>query len=112
MELTFEFWYLLHISIIIATIAMSSGVGGAFLGMISIGLAELQEYHLIARCKVPPVAVGTSILVVVVTVLVASAGHFYAFFQEGSGKYNQGDFYRTRRNNRRTTWSQDITIDA
>ncbi|MFU8842706.1 MAG: hypothetical protein ACNA7V_02745 [Bacteroidales bacterium] len=91
MELTFEFWYLLPISIIIATIAMSSGVGGAFLGMISVGLAEMQEYHLIARCKVPPpVAVGTSILVVVVTVLVASAGHFYAFFQEGPGKYNQG----------------------
>lgn len=29
MELTFEFWYLLPISIVIATIAMSSGVGGA-----------------------------------------------------------------------------------
>ena len=29
MELTFEFWYLLPISIIIATIAMSSGLGGA-----------------------------------------------------------------------------------
>lgn len=29
MELTLEFWYLLPISIIIATIAMSGGVGGA-----------------------------------------------------------------------------------
>ncbi len=61
-----------------------AAIGGAFLGMISVGLAELQEYHLVARCKVPPpVAVGTSIFVVVITVLVASAGHFYAFFQEG-----------------------------
>jgi len=55
-------------------------VGGAFLGMISVGLAELQDYHLIARCRVPsPVAIATSIYVVVVTVTVASAGHFYHF---------------------------------
>lgn len=55
-------------------------VGGGFLGMISVGLAELQDYHLIARCRVPsPVAIATSIFVVVVTVLIASAGHFYHF---------------------------------
>lgn len=59
---------------------MFAAVGGAFVGMISVGLAELQEYHLVARCKVPtPVAVATSIFVVVVTVLVASIGHFYEF---------------------------------
>lgn len=57
-----------------------AGIGGALLGMISVGLAELQEYHLLARCKVPsPVAVATSIFVVVVSVLVASLGHFYSF---------------------------------
>ena len=34
----------------------------------------------LARCRVPsPVAVATSIFVVVVTVLIASAGHFYNF---------------------------------
>lgn len=67
-----------------------AAIGGAFVGMISVGLAELQEYHLVARCKVPPpVAVGTSIFVVVITVLVASAGHFYAFLHEGSETYNQ-----------------------
>ncbi len=55
-------------------------IGGWFLGMISVGLAELQEYELLARCRVPsPVAVATSIFVVVVTVLIASAGHFYNF---------------------------------
>ena len=58
-----------------------AGIGGAFVGMISVGLAELQEYHLVARCKVPaPVAVATSVFVVVITVLVASVGHFYEFF--------------------------------
>ena len=58
-----------------------AGIGGAFLGMISVGLAELQEYHLVAKCKVPaPVAIATSIFVVVATVLVASIGHFYEFF--------------------------------
>ncbi|MDZ7742255.1 MAG: TSUP family transporter [Bacteroidota bacterium] len=58
MELALEFWYLLPISIIIATIAMSSGV-------------------------------GTSIFVAMITLLVASAGHFYAFLQEGPETYNQ-----------------------
>ncbi len=57
-----------------------AAIGGAFLGAISVGLAELQEYHLIARCRVPSaVAVATSIFVVVVSVLVASLGHFYHF---------------------------------
>ena len=65
-------------------------IGGAFVGMISVGLAELQEYHLVARCKVPtPVAVATSIFVVVITVLVASAGHFYEFAKEGGEVLNQ-----------------------
>lgn len=67
-----------------------AALGGAFLGMISVGLAELQEYHLVARCKVPsPVAVATSIFVVVITVLVASAGHVYGFIQEGEGAFRE-----------------------
>ena len=67
-----------------------AAIGGAFLGMISVGLAELQEYHLVARCKVPtPVAIATSIFVVVITVLVASVGHFYAFSKEGSEVLSQ-----------------------
>lgn len=67
-----------------------AGVGGAFLGMISVGLAELQEYHLVAKCKVPtPVAVGTSVFVVVITVLFASVGHIYEFVKEGGDVINQ-----------------------
>ncbi len=59
---------------------MFAVIGAAFLGMISVGLAELQEYHLVARCRIPsPVAVATSIFVVVFTVLTASLGHFYNF---------------------------------
>jgi uncharacterized membrane protein YfcA len=61
-----------------------AAIGGAFFGMISVGLAELQEYHLVARCKVPTaVSVATSVFVVVVTAFVASVGHFYAFSKEG-----------------------------
>ena len=67
-----------------------AAIGGAFVGMISVGLAELQEFHLVARCKVPPpVAIGTSIFVVVITVLVASVGHFYEFAKEGDEVLNQ-----------------------
>ena len=69
---------------------MYAAVGGAFLGMISVGLAELQEYHLVAKCKVPPrVAVATSIFVVVITVLVASIGHFYEFVNAGNAVFGQ-----------------------
>jgi uncharacterized protein len=63
---------------------MFAAIGGVFFGMISVGLAELQEYHLVARCKVPTaVSVGTSVFVLVVTALVASIGHFYEFAKEG-----------------------------
>ena len=57
-----------------------AAVGGAFLGAISVGLAELQEYHLMARCRVPPpVAVATSLFVVLISVVAASVGHAYHF---------------------------------
>jgi uncharacterized protein len=48
-----------------------AAIGGVFLGMISVGLAELQEYRLVARCRLPtPVAVATSIFVVKVAIAV------------------------------------------
>jgi len=65
-------------------------IGSTFVGMISVGLAELLEYHLVARCKVPtPVAVATAIFIVVVTVFVASLGHLYEFAKEGGDVLNQ-----------------------
>ncbi len=55
--------------------------------MISVGLAELQEYHLVAKCRVPsPVAVATSIFVVVTTVLIAVLAHGYAFLNSAGSK--------------------------
>ena len=57
-----------------------ASLGGATVGLISVGLGEMMDYILISRCKVPtPVAVGTAVFCVVVTVLVASLGHFYEF---------------------------------
>ena len=61
-----------------------AGVGALFLGMISTGLGELNGYFLLRRCRVPSrVAVGTSVFVVAVTVLLASTGHFIKFTQAG-----------------------------
>jgi len=59
---------------------MLAGLGGALLGMISVGLAELQMYHLMGRCNVPSaVAVATTIFVVVITLFVASSGYLFFF---------------------------------
>ncbi|MDP6579876.1 MAG: sulfite exporter TauE/SafE family protein [Vicinamibacterales bacterium] len=54
--------------------------GGTLLGLVSVGLAELLEYHLIVISLVPPpVAVATSILVVFAATLTAAGGHLYTF---------------------------------
>lgn len=59
-----------------------AGIGGMFLGMISTGLGELNGYFLLQRCRVPSkVSVATSVFVVALTALVASAGHFVRFTQ-------------------------------
>ena len=68
-----------------AVAAVYSTIGGAFLGMISVGLAELMEYQMVAKCRIPPpVAVATSIFMVVVAVLAASVGHVISFVSAGS----------------------------
>ena len=57
-----------------------TAVGAALLGMISVGLAELQGHHLIVRCRMPtPVAVATTVFVVATAVSAASVGHMYSF---------------------------------
>ncbi len=61
-----------------------SGIGALFMGMISTGLGEMNGFFLLQRCRVPSkVAVATSVLIVAVTALVASVGHFYSFMQQG-----------------------------
>jgi uncharacterized membrane protein YfcA len=66
-----------------------AGVGGLFVGMISTGLGELNGYFLLQRCRVPSkVSVATSVFVVALTALSASAGHFYRFSQAGDEVLN------------------------
>ena len=61
-----------------------SGIGGLFLGMVSSGLGELNGYFLLQRCRVPSsVAVATSVFVVAITALIASAGHVFQVAQGG-----------------------------
>lgn len=61
-----------------------AGIGGLFVGMISTGLGELNGYFLLQRCRVPSaVSVATSVFVVAVTAITASAGHLYKFATSG-----------------------------
>ncbi|MCD4681859.1 MAG: hypothetical protein K8R86_01140 [Bacteroidales bacterium] len=53
MEISFELWYLLPVSILIATIAMSSGIGGAVF---------FSPLFMLALKLDPIVAVGTALL--------------------------------------------------
>jgi hypothetical protein len=61
-----------------------AGVGGLFVGLISTGLGELDEYFLLRRCRVPSkVSVATSVFVVALTALTASLGHLFRFVRVG-----------------------------
>ena len=63
---------------------VTAGVGGLFVGLISTGLGELNDYFLLRRCKVPSrVGVATSVFVIAVTVLVASGSHVVRFVETG-----------------------------
>lgn len=69
---------------------VSGGIGGLFVGLISTGLGELNDYFLLKRCRVPSrVAVATSVFVIAVTVLVASGGHVVRFASAGEETLNQ-----------------------
>jgi len=62
----------------------TAGLGGLFVGMISTGLGEVNEFFLLKRCRVPsPVSVATSVFVVAVTALAGSAGHVTNFVRLG-----------------------------
>lgn len=61
-----------------------SGLGGFFMGLISSGLGELNGYFLLQRCRVPSsVSVATTVFVVAITALAASAGHLVQIAQDG-----------------------------
>ena len=62
-----------------------AGIGALFLGMVSTGLGEMNGYCLLQRCRVPSkVSVATSVFIVAVTALIASAG-IVARFAQGGG---------------------------
>lgn len=66
-----------------------AGIGGLFVGLISTGLGELNGYFLLQRCRVPSkVSVATSVFVVALTALSASAGHFVRFLSLGGDELN------------------------
>ena len=66
-----------------------AAVGGAFVGLISTGLGELNSYALVMRCRIPTrVTVATSVVVVAVTALAASVTHLAGFVQEGTSAMN------------------------
>lgn len=66
-----------------------AGIGGLFVGLISTGLGELNGYLLLQRCRVPSrVSVATSVFVVALTALSASAGHFARFLSLGGSELN------------------------
>ncbi len=61
-----------------------SGIGAFFMGVASSGLGELNGYFLLRRCRVPSsVSVATTVFVVSVTALAASAGHVVQIGQGG-----------------------------
>ncbi|MCD4821045.1 MAG: sulfite exporter TauE/SafE family protein [Methanococcoides sp.] len=58
-----------------------SSIGGLFVGMVSSGLGEANEYNLEQRLKMPPaIASGTSVFIVIVTALIASFVHVLDIF--------------------------------
>jgi len=68
---------------------MLCGTGALFMGMVSTGLGEMNGYFLLQRCRVPSkVSVATSVFVVAVTALIASAGHFAKFIRLGGDTLN------------------------
>ena len=61
-----------------------TGVGGFLTGMLSAGIGEVVMPQLVKRGGVPiPVAAGTSILIVIITVFCASFAHIAALIQGG-----------------------------
>jgi uncharacterized protein len=61
-----------------------TGVGALFLGLVATGLGELSCYFFLQRCHLPSkVAVATTVFLVALTSLPASAAHFLRFSRAG-----------------------------
>ena len=65
----------------------ATGIGGFFTGLMSVGIGEVVMYQLVKICRVPiPVAAATSILIVTVTIMLASFTHVLSLILEGGFK--------------------------
>lgn len=63
---------------------ITSGVGSAMEGLVSVGLGELLMPNLVKRCKIPvAVSAATSVFIIAVTVLVGSVTSIAALVQRG-----------------------------
>jgi uncharacterized membrane protein YfcA len=63
---------------------LSSWLGGMLVGMVSVGLGEINEYNFLKRLKLPvPAAAGTSIFIVAITAVVGVISHIAILTIEG-----------------------------
>lgn len=57
-----------------------SGMGGLSLGLISVGLGEINEYNFLKKMRMnPALAAGTSVFIIIVTAIFASLAHLLYF---------------------------------
>lgn len=69
---------------IVRHMRFSSWLGGMLVGMISVGLGEINEYNFLKRLKLPaPAAAGTSIFIVAITAIVGVISHLIILTVEG-----------------------------
>lgn len=62
-----------------------TAIGGFFVGLISTGLGELNDFFFLRTCKVSSkVATGTSVLIVAITAFIGGVSHFKYFFGMGN----------------------------
>lgn len=63
---------------------LPTGIGSFMTGMLSVGIGEVVMPQFVKKCGIPvPVAAGTSILVVIITVMSASFTHIFTLISEG-----------------------------
>ncbi len=73
-----------------ALIGVLGALGGLIAGLVSTGVGEMNDYILIKEYEMHgPVAAGTSVFIVAITVLIGSVTHVYNFFTHHLSQLNQ-----------------------
>ncbi len=71
-------------------VGLLTAIGGLLGGMVSTGIGEMNDFALLKKYEMHgPIAAGTSVFVVALTVLVGSASHAYAFFTQSLNQLEQ-----------------------